>query len=120
MLDLGFIDCSASMADDITRRVISSLQGVNIEAAVVRVALKSIPRSVYNGLDFHEIRQAAKPTLHFELAHELRELEQNLISTCRIGSLVDEWKQYITNAVVEQHKDELEQLALQYLTEASA
>ena len=120
MLDLGSIDCSAGMADDITRRVISSLQGENIEEAVVRVVLKSIPRSIYNGLDFHEIRQAAKPTLHFELAHELRELEQNLISTGRIGSLVDEWKQYVTNAAVEEHKDELEQLALRYLTEASA
>jgi len=120
MLDLGFIDCSSGKTDDITRRIISALQDGNIEGAVVRLVLKSIPRSVYKGLDFHEIRKAASTTLHFELSHELRELEQSLTRTGRIGSLVDEWKQYMTNAAVETHKDELEQLALQYLTEASA
>ena len=117
MLDLGTIDCSVLKAEAITQTIIDSLQGSDIKGAVVRVVLKSIPRNVYKGLDFHHIRTAAAPALHFEISHELKELEQDLASTGRIGPLVDEWKRYMAKVAVEEDKNELEQLALQYLSE---
>lgn len=117
MLDLGTLDCSSLSAEEITRQVVHRLQEKDIEGAVVRILLQSIPRSTYKGLDFPALRQAAGPALHFELSHQLKELEQELVSRGRIGSLTEEWKHYLSQVVVEEDKEELEALALHYLTE---
>jgi len=117
MLDLGALDCSSLSAEEITRQVTRRLQETEVEGAVVRIILKSISRSTYKGLDFPAIRRAASPTLHFEFPHELKELEQELVSRGRIGSLAEEWRRYLDQAAVEEDKEELEALALRYLTE---
>jgi DNA repair exonuclease SbcCD nuclease subunit len=120
MLDLATIDCSHMNGEAVTQHIIDSLQATEIEGAVVRVVLKDIPRNVYKGLDVHTIRTVAAPALHFEIAHDIKELKHELASTGRIGSLVDEWKEYMARVAVEGNKKVLEQLALQYLSEASS
>ena len=86
---------------------------------MARLVLNSIPRSIYKGLDFHAIRKASEPALHFEIQHEIKEFEQELMSQGRIGSLMEEWRHYLEQVVVEKDKKELEALALQYLSEVN-
>jgi len=119
MEDLGVINCDSMNPDEITGEVVKRLRNAGTEGKILRVILKGIGRSTYKGLDFHSIRKEASNALHFELSYELKEMEQELAGKGSIGSLVEEWKEYISKVPVETEREEIEKLALKYLSEVS-
>ena len=119
MIDADVIDCSSRDANEITREVIDTLHGSIERGCIIRVVLRGISRPEYRSLDFHAIREAASEALHFDLSYDMAEAEQELIKQGRLGSLAEEWKQYMANVAVEDDKEELRDLALSYLAEVS-
>ena len=121
MLDLGIMDCSSMDSDEVTRGIISRLKDAGTEGSILRLMLKSIGTGVYRALDFHSIRKAASDAVHFELAYESKEMEQEVAGEGRIGSLIDEWREYISNIAIEggqAEREAVEKMALKYLSEA--
>lgn len=119
MIDAGDIDCGTCNADQITREVIDTLQRRMVQGCIIRIVLRGISRPEYRSLDFHAIRSAASDALHFDLSYDMAEAEQELIKQGRLGSLVEEWKEYMAGVAVEEDKEELRDLALHYLAEVS-
>ncbi len=119
MIDAGAVDCSDRDANEITREVIDILHDSVTDGCIIRVVLRDIARPEYRSLDFHAIRDAASEALHFDLSYDMAEAEQELIKQGRLGSLAEEWKEYMSSIAVEEDKDELRDLALEYLAEVS-
>ncbi len=119
MINAGAIDCGDCDANEITREVIDTLHDSVVEGCIIRVVLRDISRPEYRSLDFHAIRSAASEALHFDLSYDMAEAEQELIRQGRLGSLAEEWKQYMSNVAIEDDKEELRDLALSYLAEVS-
>lgn len=119
MEDLGVINCDSMDSDEITEEIVNRLRNASPAGKILRVTLRGIGRSTYKGLDFHSIRKEASNALHFELSYELKEMEQGLAGRGSIGSLVEEWKEYISKVPVEANREEIEKLALKYLSEVS-
>ncbi|MEA2053701.1 MAG: exonuclease SbcCD subunit D [Candidatus Thermoplasmatota archaeon] len=120
MLDVGVIDCSSMTSDEISDEIVGRLKNVGTEGKILRITLRRIGRNVYKGLDFHAIRKIASNVIHFELSYELKEMEQELVSKGSIGSLMEEWKDYISNIAIDGKREEIEKIALKYLSEVSS
>ncbi len=118
MLDLGNIDCLNLSADEITNEIIRKFMESEIKDKIVRINLKRINRGKFKGLDWNRIKSASSHALHFEISYEFYEIEQELKGKSRIGSLVDEWKEYISKIPLDKDREEIEKLALKYLSEA--
>lgn len=54
-------------SDDLTSDVIASLDGIELEGAVLRCPIRSVTQEVYRRLDLRAITEKARPCLHFEL-----------------------------------------------------
>ena len=121
MVDLGILDCSSMDSDKVTGEIISRLKNAGTGGSILRLMLKNIGMGVYRGLDFHSIRKAASDAIHFELAYESSETEQEVAGEGGIGSLIDEWREYISNIAIGgggAEREALERMALKYLSEA--
>jgi len=119
MEDLGIINCNSMNSDEITSEILQRLRNSSPAEKILRITLRGIERGAYKGLDFHSIRKEASDALHFELSYELKEMEQEIAGKGTIGSLVEEWKEYISKVPVEANREEIEKLALKYLSEVS-
>ena len=69
---------------------------------------------------WERIKRIASPALHFEIDYDLMEMEQELVGKSRIGSLEEEWREYIKKIPLNKNRDEIEKLALKYLSEVSS
>jgi len=122
MIDMGIIDCSSMSSDGVTEEIISRLKNAGTEGSILRLMLKNIGMGVYRGLDFHSIRKMTSDSIHFELAYESKEMEQEVAGEGGIGSLIDEWREYISSIVIEgggADREAVERMALKYLSEVS-
>jgi len=119
MIDAGTIDCSERNADEIEREILQRLEG-DIDGKMIRIKLAKIDRAKYKEMSWEKIKRAAARTLHFEVDYDLREMEQELMGRSRIGSLEEEWREYIKNIPLEKDREEVEKLALKYLSEVSS
>ncbi len=119
MVDTGIIDCASMSSDKITGEIMERLKNTGTEGKVLKVTLKGMNRSTYKGLNFHEIRNVASDALHFELSYELKEMEQEVAGEGSIGSLIEEWKEYLSGIAIEGDRDAIEGMAMKYLSEVS-
>lgn len=120
MIDMGYINCQNLSPEEIEKEIVKTLQENDIERKIVRIYLKKIDRSKLKGIVWDRIKRIASSTLHFEIGYEFFEIEQELKGKSRIGSLIEEWKEYIANVPVERNKKEIEELALKYLSQVSS
>lgn len=116
MLDLGEIDCLDLASEEITYKIIEKFNENGIDDKIIRLTLKRISRAKYRGLDWNRIKKVGSKALHFEISHEFYEIEHELRGKSKIGSLVEEWKEFIGNIPISKDKREIEKLALEYLT----
>ena len=119
MVDLGEINCLNLMADEIEAEIIKKFEENDIEGKIVRIRLRKIDRGKFKSLVWEKIKKIASAALHFEIDYEFLEVEHELKGKSRIGSLVEEWKEYIAKVPIEKNKKEIEELALKYLSEVS-
>ncbi len=119
MLDMGTIDCSSLTAEEVEKAIIEKLGG-EIEDKIIRVRLARIERGKYKQISWERIKRVASPALHFEIDYDLKEMEQELMGRSRIGSLEEEWKEFIKQVPIEHDREEIEKLALKYLSEVSS
>jgi len=119
MIDAGTIDCSEKDAEEIEKAILEKLGG-EIEGKIVRIKLVSINRAKYKEISWEKIKRATAPALHFEVDYDLKEMEQELMGRSRIGSLEEEWREFIKNVPLEKNREEIEKLALKYLSEVSS
>jgi len=120
MLDLGEINCAGMGAGEVEESIVEKLEGCNIEGKIIRIRLKKIDRSKYKEMAWERIKRIASPALHFEIDYDLMEMEQELVGKSRIGSLEEEWREYIKKIPLDKNRDEIEKLALKYLSEVSS
>ena len=116
MMDLGEIDCFNLSSEQITYEIVRKFEEIE-EGKIVRIFLRRISRAKYKALDWNRIKKAGSKALHFEIAHEFHEIEHELMGKSRIGSLTEEWKEFISKHPFGKNRKELEELAIKYLTE---
>ncbi|KAA0003968.1 MAG: exonuclease SbcCD subunit D [Thermoplasmata archaeon] len=120
MIDLGIIDCSSLSSEEITKKIEDMLSEINAEGKILRLLLKKIDRSIYRGLDFEVIKKISSPALYFELTYETTEHAYELTGKGRIGTLVEEWREFVSKTPIDERmREEIEKLALSYLSEVS-
>ncbi len=120
MVDMGVIDCSSLSSEDITKKIGDMLSGVDPEGKILRLLLQKIERSMYRGLDFDAIKKSSAPALYFELVYETMERGYEVVGKGSIGTLVDEWRDYVSQIPIDEKvREEVEKLALVYLSEVS-
>ena len=119
MIDLGIIDCFNLTPNEIEAAILKKFEENNIEGKIARVKLVKIDRGKFKGLIWEKIKKACSSALHVEIDYEFYEIEQELRGKSKIGSLVEEWKEYIAKIPIERNRKEIEELALKYLSEVS-
>lgn len=117
MLDLPQIDCMHLEPNEIETEILKACEKYPIEGKIVRISLQNIRRSAFKALAWHRIKRASSRALHFEIDYRFFETEHEMERSHRIGSLVDEWKEYIASVPIGKNKKEIEELALTYLSE---
>ncbi len=119
MIDLGNINCINLSADEISNEILRKFEENGIKDKIVKINLKGISRGKFKGLDWNRIKIVSQKALHLEISYEFYEIEQELKGKSKIGSLVEEWKEFISNHPIGKDRKEIEKLALKYLSEVS-
>jgi len=119
MIDLGSIDCINLSAEEIEKEIERRFEENEIEGKIIRIRLSRIDRGKYKALMWEKIKKASSSALHLEIDYEFYEIEQELMGKSKIGSLVDEWNEFITKVPVGANREEIKELAIKYLSEVS-
>lgn len=120
MVDLPQIECMHLEPHEIEAEILKACREYPMDGKVVRLSLRNIRRSAFKALAWHKIKRASSPALHFEIDYQFLETEHELERSHRIGSLVDEWREYVASVPVGKNKKEIEELALTYLSEVQS
>ncbi len=115
MIDLGSIDCRDMEADEITEEIVRKLEGV--DGKIIRIFLKNLSIKKHRSMDWNRIKKASSKALYAEIRYDLQEIKYEMAAKSRIASLEEEWKNYISKIPLKD-KEEIEKLALKYLSEA--
>ena len=115
MIDFGDIDCRNLRADEITEEIIHRFN--NIDGKIVRIFLRNLDIKKHRSIDWNRIKRITSKALHAEIRYDLQEIKYEMAAKSRIGSLEEEWRNYIAGIPL-QEKKEIEELALKYLSEA--
>jgi len=120
MIDMGVIDCSSLSSEEITKKIMDMLSDIEPKEKILRLLLKKIDRAIYRGIDFDLIKKVSSSALYFELSYETAEHAHELAGKESIGTLVDEWREFVSKISIDKKvKEEVEKLALSYLSEVS-
>ncbi len=116
MIDMDKIDCSTFSPEELTQEIIRRLNEVKPEGKILRLHLQNLPHDVYREIDLEGIRNMASKALHFETRCEFLEENREIQGGRGIGSLIEEWKDYISK-VKSKDKERIADLATKYLSE---
>jgi len=115
MIDFGDIDCKNLGAEEITETIIKKFE--DIEGKIVRIFLRNLDIKKHRSIDWNRVKKVASKALHAEIRYDLQEIKYEMAAKSRIGSLEEEWRNYISKIPLEDKK-EIEEMALKYLSEA--
>src|SRR6185503_19852333 len=117
MMICGPIDCSSMSASDVMNAFESAVGKVN--GKIVKVIFDNIPRHVHTSLDLQRIRDAVRTALHYEPEYHWKIIsEDGKVSTSRIGTLNEEFENYLTNLEMDENEmKEMMELGNRYLEE---
>ena len=114
MIDLGSIDCSEKSPNEITAEIIEKMN--DIENKIVRISLSNLSAAKYRGIDWKRIRKNATQATHFEVNYSIKEIEHEVFSRSKIGTLEEEWKEYISHVPIGKEREKIEELAIKYFS----
>ncbi len=115
MIDLGSIDCTDKSPNDITREIIERMN--NIEDKIVRLSLSNLNAAKYRSIDWKKIRKNGSSAIHFEINYSIKDIEHEVVARSKIGTLEEEWREYISQVPVGKDRKRIEELAVKYFSE---
>ncbi|MCK4718094.1 MAG: hypothetical protein KAT70_05435, partial [Thermoplasmata archaeon] len=78
MLDLGPLPWDGEAAEEMEGQILLEIEEAEVEAKIVRLTVKGIPRSVYRSLDHRRIRSSASQALTFQPRYVFAEEDQQV------------------------------------------
>ncbi len=99
MVSFEPIDCKDLSATKIVNELEKMVSG-KVNGKIIRVVFDNIPRHVRSALDNKRIRQIVSGALHYEFGYN-HSLEDGSISSSQIGSIGDEFENYVRNQDLE-------------------
>ena len=115
MVDLGVMDCKDKSPSEITEEIIRKFDGM--EGKIVRLFLKNLSIKKQRSMEWNRIRKVMSKALHSEIRFDLEEIKYEMATKSRIGSIEEEWREFISKIAM-RDKKEIEELAIKYLSEA--
>ena len=117
VIDTPSIDCSGLSYEDITQRILHTIENLPPKDTIFRLNLLHIPLPSYRGLDFDAIRKQSMAALHYEIKASILDKDDSLDEThVKIEGLPKEFVQYMNKQTM-QEKEMLLKKGLQYINE---
>jgi len=122
MIDLGKIDSGNLDTEALMCKLEKLITSRKIDKQIVRLTVENIGLPSYNTLDFSMIKKFTIPALHFDLRFSKKgESAQIQAPSSSIGSLIDEYKKYISGIAIEDFdKEKILEIGQEYLETAHA
>jgi DNA repair exonuclease SbcCD nuclease subunit len=115
MIDATPIDCSNLTIEEITNRILKTIQNINPNNKILRIRLKNISLQLYRSIDFNQIKKLCRESVHFEIKSDvIQEGEKCISENHKIESLTDEFTKFIEGQEIVE-KDLVRQLGLKYI-----
>jgi DNA repair exonuclease SbcCD nuclease subunit len=115
MIDFPPIECLNLKLDEVIKKIKDSIKKIDPNNKTFRITLDEIPSHIYRGLDFLEIKKLSNDAVHYEIkANVVKEGGLKTIINSKIGSLTNEYKQFIESQNLKE-KDTLLKLGLNYI-----
>jgi len=115
MIDFPPIECLNLKLDEVIIKIKDSIKKIDPYNKTFRITLDEIPSHIYRGLDFLEIKKLSNDAIHYEIkANVVKEGGLKTIINSKIGSLTNEYKQFIESQNLTE-KDTLLKLGLNYI-----
>ena len=97
MVDAPSLDCSTLRIEQIVQKVKETVQAIDPKNKIIRVRLENIPSHIQRGIDFHQIRDLGKTSVHFEIkSTNIKTGEAALSKDYKMKSLADEFEKFLT------------------------
>jgi len=122
MIDLGRIDANNLDTEVLIQKLEKLITSRKIDKKIVRLTIENISLPSYNTLDFNMIKKLTAPALHFDLRFSKKEESAQIQAPgSSIGSLIDEYRKYISGIVIEDFdKEKILEIGQEYLETAHA
>ncbi len=110
------IDCEKLSASEVLDKLETMVSG-NTDGKIIKVIFDNIPRHVHSSLDLEKIRQIMSGILHYEPVYNWKFDENNNISSSQIGSINEEFENYLQKLELElKELEEIKTLGNEYLS----
>jgi DNA repair exonuclease SbcCD nuclease subunit len=116
MIDTLPINCSELTPEQIMNRINDTITTLQPEKKILRIILDKIPYPIYRSLDFQDIRELTKGSLHCELKiNTIKEGQTQMEENNKIESLSEEFIKYLNQQQHLAEKENLRKLGLKYI-----
>jgi exonuclease SbcD len=96
MVDAPFLDCSELRIEQILQKVKETIHAIDPTDKILRIRLENIPAHIQHGIDFHEIRNLGKTSIHFEIKTTNNTTDKAALSEgYTMKSLADEFEKFL-------------------------
>jgi DNA repair exonuclease SbcCD nuclease subunit len=115
MIDISPIDCQNLNVEDIELEIKNHLKEIQPKGKIFRIKLLNIPAHIFRGIDFSQIRDICKGSVHFEIKPDVSRDDQiGINENYKIESIENEFKNFIEKQGVD-NKKELQNLGIRYI-----
>lgn len=117
MLDIPPILCDTKNTQEVMKEIISALEKIDHNNAVIRIQLKDIKQHVYRSFDFSEIRRYHQDAVHCEIVlSKSPSLHGSSRQTSsQIGTLVQEFNEFVDQHTSLKNKQQIRELGMKYI-----
>ena len=114
------INCEKLSAIEIIKEIEKLVAG-KIKNKIIKITFDHIPRHIHSSLDLQKIRQMVSSALYYEPDYKWKLDENNKISSSQIGSINEEFENYMDNLNLESSKlKQMKTLGNEYLSNVIA
>ncbi|UCD14062.1 MAG: exonuclease SbcCD subunit D [Thermoplasmatales archaeon] len=115
MIDAPCIDCSNLSIEEVVKNIKDTIRKIEPKGKIFRIRLVNIPSHIYRGIDFNQIRDLSKGSVHFEIKSDvLKEEESQISENYKIESIAGEFEKYLRKQQLPD-KEVLLKLGLEYI-----
>jgi exonuclease SbcD len=115
MVDAPSIDCATLTVEQIVKKMKNSIQSIEPQEKIIRLRLEHIPAHIQRGIDFHQIQNLVKNSVHFEIKSTQSKPDGTKFDEgYKMKSLADEYEKFLSTQQLPE-KEILLKLGLQYI-----
>jgi DNA repair exonuclease SbcCD nuclease subunit len=120
MIDTLPINCQQLSPEQIMNRVKDTINAIQPKEKILRITLDNLPYPIYRSLDFHDIRELTKGSLHCELKTNLiKEGQTQMEENHNMESISQEFIKYLEQQQLAE-KETLRKLGLKYIQQVES